>query len=139
MEGSWIVRELPENVAAGYRHRVTEQDTASRWRNDLPVLATPVLLWLSEITAMEALAGFLEDGEMTVGLSHDSSHLAATPVGHEVSLTAVLVERRGNRLVFEVSAHDGVDVVLRGRHTRAVVARGNFLLRLAAKENRPAA
>lgn len=71
---------LPEIVAAGYRHRVTECDSAKRWRNDLPVLATPLLLWLSEVTAMEALAEYLEEDEMTVGLSHESSHLAATPV-----------------------------------------------------------
>src|SRR6185503_2924591 len=117
----------------GYRHRVTEPDTARRWRNDLPVLATPVLLWLSEVTAMAALADYLEDDEMTVGLSHDSSHLAATPLGWEVSLTARLVERRGNKLVFEVSAHDGTDEVLRGIHTRAVVSRSKFLDRLASK------
>ena len=127
------MRELPETISAGYRHRVTEPDTARRWRNDLPVLATPVLLWLSEVTAMAALADYLEDDEMTVGLSHDSSHLAATPLGWEVSLTARLVERRGNKLVFEVSAHDGTDEVLRGIHTRAVVSRSKFLDRLASK------
>jgi len=126
-------------VAAGYRHRVTECDSAAQWRNDLPVLATPVLLWLSEVTAMEALAEYLEEDEMTVGLSHESSHLAATPVGQEVSLTAALVQRRGNRLVFEVSAHDGQDEVLRGTHTRAVISRTKFLLRLAEKQKRSAA
>ena len=133
------MRELPEVVAAGYRHQVTDSDTAARWRNDLPVLATPVLLWLSEITAMEALAEYLEDDEMSVGLSHESSHLAATPVGREVTLTAALVQRRGSRLTFEVSAHDGTDEVLRGTHTRAVISRTKFLLRLAEKQNRSAA
>ena len=133
------MRELPETVAARYLHRVAEPDTARHWRNDLPVLATPVLLWLSEITAMAALADYLEEGEMTVGLSHDSSHLAATPLGWDVSLTARLVERRGNKLIFEVSAHDGADEVLRGRHTRAVVTRTKFLERLAEKAARPAA
>ena len=133
------MRELPETVSAWYQHRVAEPDTARRWRNDLPVLATPVLLWLSEVTAMAALADYLEDDEMTVGLSHESSHLAATPLGWQVSLTARLVERRGNKLVFEVSAHDATDEVLRGRHTRAVVSRTRFLDRLTEKTIRPAA
>ena len=133
------MRELPEKVSARHQHRVAEQDTARHWRNDLPVLATPVLLWLSEVTAMAALADYLEDDEMTVGLSHDSSHLAATPVGWQVSLTARLVERRGNKLIFEVSAYDATHEVLRGTHTRALVSRSNFLARLADKATRTAA
>jgi predicted thioesterase len=127
------MRELPDTLTGTHRHQVTEADAATRWRNDLPVLATPVLLWLGELAAMQALGSYLQDDEMTVGLSHDASHLAATPVGEQVFVTAVLVQQRGNRLVFEVSAHDGVEEVLRGTHTRAVVSRSKFLARLAEK------
>ncbi|HEX8303909.1 MAG TPA: hypothetical protein VF612_03455 [Jatrophihabitans sp.] len=127
------MRELPDALTGTHRHEVTEADAATRWRNDLPVLATPVLLWLGELAAMDALGDYLEDDEMTVGLSHDASHLAATLVGEQVFLTAVLAHRHGNRLVFEVSGHDGIDEVLRGTHTRAVVSRSKFLARLAEK------
>jgi len=72
------VRELPTTVEAMHEHRVSADDTAQHWGNDLPVLATPVLLWLGEVTAMRALADYLNDGEMTVGLAHDSAHLAPT-------------------------------------------------------------
>lgn len=126
------MRELPDDLTARHGHVVTEQDTAARWGNDLPVLATPVLLWLGEITAMAALRDHLPDDEMTVGLSHDSSHLAPTPTGRTVEVTATLVRRQGSKLVFEVHAHDGVRAVLRGTHTRAVVRRADFISRLAA-------
>jgi predicted thioesterase len=125
------MRELPEELSATHYHTVTDGDTAAHWRNDLPVLATPVLLWLGEITAMAAVRGHLDDGEMTVGLSHDSSHLAPTPPGRTVHLTASLRKRTGRRLVFDVHAHDGVHDVLRGTHTRAVVDRAEFLTKLA--------
>ncbi|GAA5084390.1 putative thioesterase [Thermocatellispora tengchongensis] len=127
------MKALPSTLSASYTHEVTSRDTADQWRNDLPVLATPVLLWLGEITAMRALEGYLDEDEMTVGLSHDSSHLAPTPAGHEVHLTAVLRERDGARLTFDVHAHDGTDEILRGTHTRAVISRSRFLARLAAK------
>ncbi|OLZ48652.1 thioesterase family protein [Amycolatopsis keratiniphila] len=129
------MKPLPDTVRAEYRHEVTDQDTAVRWRNDLPVLATPVLLWLGEITAMRALEGYLEDDEMTVGLSHDSSHLAPTPAGREVQLTAVLRERTGSKLVFDVYGRDDSEEILSGTHTRAVVRRSRFLARLAGKDH----
>ena len=128
------MRDLPETLTGSHVHVVTPADTADNWGNDLPVLATPVLLWLGEVTAMNAVQEFLEDDEMTVGVSHDSSHLAPTLVGQEVRLTAVLRERRGSKLRFEVRAHDGETDVLHGVHTRAVVHRKAFLDRLADKE-----
>jgi fluoroacetyl-CoA thioesterase len=67
--------------AAQLDYTVTAEDAAGRWGNDVPVLATPVLLWISEITAMKAVADAISLPWMTVGLAHQSSHLAPTPVG----------------------------------------------------------
>ena len=58
---------------------------------------------------------------------------ALTALARRDDVESRMVERRGNRLVFEVSAHDGTDEVLRGTHTRAVVLRSKFLDRLASK------
>lgn len=128
------MRELPTTVEATYEHCVADADTAVHWGNDLPVLATPVLLWLGEITAMRALAPHLDDGEMTVGLAHDSAHLAPTLAGQLVRITATLREHAGRTLVFDIEGRDEYDVILRGTHTRAVVGRARFLAKLAAKK-----
>ena len=45
--------------SATITHVVKEADTAANWGNELPVLATPVLLWLSEIAAMEVIGSGL--------------------------------------------------------------------------------
>ncbi|MFI2027693.1 thioesterase family protein [Streptomyces buecherae] len=112
-------------------HVVTEADSARQWGNDIDVLATPVLLWLSEIAAMKVLGDAVTEPSMTVGLSHASQHLAPTPTGDTVTLTAELTAVEGRRLVFDVVGHDSVDTVLRGQHERAVVDRPRFVEKLA--------
>lgn len=128
------MRPLPIGSQAVHQHVVQPSDTAAEWGNELPVLATPVLLWLAEITAMRALETALEDGEMTVGYQHtDAQHLAATPAGWTVTLHATLVAADGKLLTFEIEARDAHDVVYRGTHVRAVVDRDRFLARFEKK------
>jgi fluoroacetyl-CoA thioesterase len=129
------MRELPTTIEAMYEYRVAAGDTAEHWGNDLPVLATPVLLWLGEITAMRALTDYLDDSEMTVGLAHDSAHLAPTPAGQLVRITARLRDHTNGTLVFDVEGRDEHDVILHGTHTRAVVDRARFKARLANKQS----
>jgi fluoroacetyl-CoA thioesterase len=122
--------DLTAGLSAQTDHVVTEADSAARWGNELEVLATPVLLWLGEITAMKAVGGAVPDTEMTVGFAHDVRHLAPTPIGDIVRITATLVEVDGRKLVFEVSAADSSATVLAGRHTRAIVNRAAFTARV---------
>ena len=117
-------------LSAQTGHVVTEDDSAARWGNELEVLATPVLLWLTEITAMKAIDGAVPETEMTVGFAHDVRHLAPTPIGDTVRVTARLVEADGRKLIFEVSAADSSATVLAGRHTRAIVNRVAFSARV---------
>ncbi len=44
------------------------------------------------------------------------------PEGWEVKL----VEVDGRRLVFEVEAHDGIDLITRGRHERFIINKDKF-------------
>lgn len=114
-------------------HEVTESDLATRWRNDVPVLATPVLLWLAELACMRAIDGCLEPGAMTLGYGHSVRHLAPTPGGWTVQIEAELVDMTDKLLAFEVRASDGRETVLEGRHERAVVDRERFLSRIERK------
>ena len=117
-------------------HVVREEDLATAFANDVPVLATPILLWLAEIAAMRAVEGALEPGSMTVGVAHRSEHLAATPLGCTVCVRARLVELDGARLRFAVSGHDGSNEILAGEHDRFVVEEQRFRDRVQRKGRR---
>jgi fluoroacetyl-CoA thioesterase len=115
-------------------HEVRERDLATAYANDLPVLATPVLLWLAEVAAMRAIEDELEPGAMTVGAAHRARHLAATPRGRTVSVSARLVAVDGARLRFEVSGRDETEAILAGEHDRFLVEAGRFKDRVRRKE-----
>ena len=110
---------------------VTEDKTATALGSgDLPVLATPIMVALMENAAMMAVADALPEGSTTVGGKIDVSHLAPTPVGAEVTATAVLESVEGRKLVFHVEAHQGELLLGEGSHLRFVVDRDKFMAKL---------
>ena len=111
-------------------HIVTEADTArALGSGDLDVLATPrVLAWCEEATcaALE-----LDAAQTSVGTRVDLEHLAASPVGAEVTATANVVHSDGRLVRFQVAAHDGGGTLLAtGEIRRVVVDRERFLARI---------
>ena len=103
-------------------------------------------LAMPEVFATGFMVGFLEWAcikclnphidwpvEQTVGTHIDVSHQAATPPGLEVTATVELIEVDGRRLVFQVEAHDGVEVIYRGRHERFVINRERFDAKVGEK------
>ena len=94
-----------DNLKATVTENVTLQNTALYvGSGSLNVYATPAMLALIERAACEAIAPILSEGETTVGTLLNVEHLAATPVGMNVSATAELISREGRKFVFEVSA-----------------------------------
>ncbi|MBV6752245.1 hypothetical protein KV580_18170 [Pseudomonas chlororaphis] len=116
-------------------HTVTSDDLASHWRNELPVLATPILLWLTELAAMKAIEDLMPSTRMTLGVAHDSRHLAPTLEGATVSVCATVKSANGNYLEFTIQASDGLELILSGSHARAIVDRQAFMARIAAKSS----
>lgn len=100
------------------------------------VFATGFLVGLLEWACIRAINPYLDGPrEQTVGTHIDVSHEAATPPGHEVTVTVELLEIDGRRLVFAVEAHDGVDRISAGRHERFVINREKFDARVRAKQD----
>jgi len=112
------------------RHRVEAGDLATAWANDVPVLATPVLVWWAELAAMDALAEHLPPGWMSVGAAHEIEHAGPSLAGAEVEVEVELVAVEGRRYRFLVTATDGGRVVFRGHHVRGAVERARFVARL---------
>lgn len=102
---------------------------------------------MPEVFATGFLVGFLEwacikcvnphldwPREQTVGTHIDVSHEAATPPGLEVSATVELIAVEGRKLVFSVEAHDGVDLISKGRHERFVIDKQKFDAKVGQKK-----
>jgi len=124
----FLLKQIPIGTKGSKSVKVTEDTLASATGSGaVDVFSTPNLVLLMEEASVEAVKDYLEDGETTVGTMVNIRHLAATPPGLTVTATAVLTEVDGRRLVFEVSAHDGVDIVGQGTHERFVVDRAKFI------------
>jgi fluoroacetyl-CoA thioesterase len=116
------------------RFTVTDHDTAlALGSGRLPVLGTPRLLAWCEAATCAEIEPSLADGETSVGTRVQLEHLAASPVGAEleVSATSAYVDGRLHR--FTVAARHTSDgkVVASGEVTRVVVDAERFLSRLA--------
>ena len=100
------------------------------------VFATGFLVGLLEWACVKAINPHLDwPLEQSVGTHIDVSHEAATPVGFEVTATVELLSVEGKKLVFAVEAHDGVDLIAKGRHVRFVIDKAKFEARLEAKRS----
>lgn len=98
------------------------------------VFATGFLVGFLEWACLLAVKPHLDwPAEQTVGTHVDVSHEAATPPGMVVTARAKLVAVDGRKLAFEVEADDGVDIIARGTHRRAVILREKFDARVAEK------
>ena len=98
------------------------------------VFATGFMVGFLEWACIKAVKPHLDwPSEQTVGTHIDVSHLAATPPGLEVTAKVKLVEVDGRRLVFEVEAHDGVDLISRGKHERFIINKEKFDAKMKQK------
>jgi fluoroacetyl-CoA thioesterase len=98
------------------------------------VLATGFMVGLLDWACIRAINPHLDwPQEQTLGTHIDVSHEAATPPGLEVTVSVELVAIDGRRLVFAVEAHDGVDLISRGRHERFVVNKAKFDAKVGEK------
>lgn len=121
----------PELNAAGSAALVVQQsDCASDLKLDntpdeaFPaVFATTRMIALMEMAGARILKPFLQSGEMSVGVTVDIIHSAATPIGATVTATANYLGRDGKLFVFEVIAHDPAGQIGRGTHKRAIISR----------------
>jgi fluoroacetyl-CoA thioesterase len=98
------------------------------------VFATGYMVGFLEWAALESVIPHLDwPNEQTVGTHVNVSHIAATPAGMTVTAKAELIEVDRRRLVFKVSAHDGVDLISEGTHERFVINKEKFDQKLTEK------
>ena len=99
------------------------------------VFTTGYLVGFLEWSCIKAIKPYLDwPNEQTVGTHIDISHEAATPPGLEVTAYVELIEVEGRKLVFTVEAHDGVDLISKGRHERFIINKEKFNAKVNEKK-----
>ncbi|HVJ23941.1 MAG TPA: thioesterase family protein [Burkholderiales bacterium] len=97
------------------------------------VYATPRMVSDVEYACRDFLLQHLDPGEDSVGAHVSIDHLAATPLGLQVTIQAKVVEVDRRKVTFEFTVHDPVEQCGRGKHVRFVVETAKSRERLAAK------
>src|SRR5438093_6826241 len=129
------MRQIPVGAKGSFSLLVQPEHLADRFKDATlpPVLATPVMIMVMENAALNAIRGYLDPGESAVGTAVDVRHLAATPVGHEVTAEAEVTRVDGRRVAFNVTARDEIEEIGRGTHERVVVDLRRLAERLSRK------
>ena len=97
------------------------------------VYATPRMVSDVEYACRDWLLEHLDPGEDSVGAHVSIDHLAATPLGLDVSIDVSVAEIDRRKVVFTFTVQDPVEECGRGKHVRFVVETAKSRERLAAK------
>jgi len=135
---------MKETLQVGLKHTfaytVPENKTVPYTYPESPIIAgmpkvfaTGFMIVLMEWTCAQLLEPYLDAGEGSLGTHVNVSHLAATPPGMTVTVDAEVAEVRGRKIIFNVRAHDGADLIGEGQHERVVVAWDRFNAKVADK------
>ena len=132
---------LTPGIRFEFKYQVPESKTVPALYPEAPefqimpkVLATGFLVGLIEWTCIQAINPHIDwPREQTVGTDIQVNHTAATPPGLEVTVVVELVQVDRRRLVFHVSASDGIDTISKGTHERFIIDAAKFVEKIAEK------
>lgn len=102
---------------------------------DLPVLATPAMIALMELTSKEMIKDYLDDDETTVGININVSHLKASLVGDVIETVSELIDVDKRKLTFSVKAYCNDVLIGEGSHERFIVNEEKFMNKLIGEKN----
>src|SRR3954453_10864198 len=118
--------DFKPNLHAKKERRIAvkqSQTTSFLWEGE-NVFSTPSMISEMEETCRLLLKEqFLNNNDEfdSVGTLVDIKHLAATPVGAEITLNAEIIDVGDSRILFKVSAKDKVELIGEGKHERYII------------------
>jgi fluoroacetyl-CoA thioesterase len=124
---------LQVGLASTKRFTVDESHCIGFMGKEGMVYATPRMVLDVESACRELLLEHLDEGEDSVGSHVSIDHLAATPLGLDVTIDVRIVEIEKRRVTFEASVRDTVEECGRGRHVRFVADKARSFERIKAK------
>ena len=106
---------------------VTKEMLAAQMGSGMvPVLATPALIACMENACMRLVQPAFGEGITTVGTRVEVAHLAPTPEGARIQVTATLLATDGRRFTYRVEASDESGKIGEGSMERQSVRLSSF-------------
>ena len=114
---------------------VNEENSAERFAKPMvPAFATPMLVSLMDLAAINSVKDHLPEGYISVATKISVTHLAATPLGMTVTTEATLIDIFQNRLTFEVIAFDEMEKIGEGTVERYIIDLEKFTKKMLARK-----
>ena len=128
------MRQIPIGAKGSFTLLVQPQHLANRFKDAMlpPAFATPVMIMVMENAALNAVRAYLDSSESAVGTAVNVRHLAATPVGRQVTGEAEVTRVNGRQIEFAVRAREGEKEIGAGTHSRSVIDLAKFVRRLGS-------
>jgi fluoroacetyl-CoA thioesterase len=123
------IRPMKETLRPGLTRTQSYPTTIDMRARQLvaDVFSTPSMISLMERTCTELTEPHLGANEQTVGIHIDVRHLASTRIGQQVTMTAEIIEVKGKKIRYSVSArNDNGTTIGDGTQWRAVVDTTRF-------------
>ena len=120
------------------RLKVTSNQTTSFLWEGENVLSTPSMISeMEETCRLLVQEDCIEDSTWdSVGTLVNIKHLAATPVGAEITLNAKIVSFDGRRVLFQVLASDNLERIGEGTHERSLIEVPKFRKKFVDKQKK---
>lgn len=114
---------------------VNEENSAERFAKPMPpAFATPMLVSLMDLAAINTVKKNLPEGYISVATKISITHLAATPLGMTVTADATLIDIFQNRLTFQVDAFDEVEKIGEGTVERYIIDVSKFTQKMLERK-----
>jgi fluoroacetyl-CoA thioesterase len=95
-----------------------------------PVYSTVAMTYHMEWVSRKIILPFLEDYEEGMGASVQLKHLAPSPLGSAVSITATLIELRDNKVVTKVTASNHLGLIGKGEVMQIILPKESIVKKL---------
>lgn len=123
---------LEIGASASLSYIIRYEDLASALsldpRDNFPeVFATSRMIALMELVAARVMQPLLGEDELSVGVTVDVKHSAATACGETVRAMARYLGQEGKLYLFEVRAEDAGGEIGQGTHRRAIISTQRLL------------
>lgn len=95
-----------------------------------PVYSTVAMTYHMEWVSRKIILPFLEEHEEGMGASVQLKHIAASPLGSVVSLTATVIELRENFVKTKVTAQNHLGVIGKGEVVQVILSKESIANKL---------